>query len=109
MVYGSESGGMWYIFIETSFHSNIYYEIFGAQHVLDNWTNCWQRHVVILTYLLVAMATLTSLTTRTLASVSLVMLVTSYTPLALMGMESRSSMDQMVCGYVCVHVCGIVF
>ena len=99
---------MWYIGIETSFHNTVY-RIFGAQHVLDYVTNCWQRHVVILTYHLIAMATLISLTTRTFASVSSVMLVTYYTPLPLIGMESRSSMDQMVCGYVFVHVCDIVF
>ena len=62
-----------------------------------------------LTCLLIAMATLTSQTARTLTSKSSVMIVTSYTPLSVMGMESRSSVDQMVCSYVCVHVCDIVF
>ena len=55
------------------------------------------------------MATCTSQTARTLTSKSSVMIVTSYTPLSVMGMESRSSVDQMVCSYVCVHVCDIVF
>ena len=58
---------------------------------------------------MIAIATLASLSARNLASESSVMMVTSYTPLSLMGMESRSSVDQMVCGYVCVHVCDIIF
>ena len=65
-------------------------------------TNCWQRCGNFLTFLLIAIATLTSLTTRNLASESSVMIVTSYTPLSVMGMESRSSVDQMVCVCMCV-------
>ena len=49
----------------------------------------------------IAMANQTSLTSITLASASL--MVTSSTPLFVMGMESRSSVVHMVC------VCGIVF
>ena len=50
------------------------------------------------------MATLTSLTSRTLASESVI--GDFLHSLSVMGMESRSSVDQMVCGYVCV--CGCV-
>ena len=56
------------------------------------------------------MATLTSQTSRTLASESVI--GDFLHSLSVMGMESRSSVDQMVCGYVCVcgcvHLCGTV-
>ena len=86
-------------------------EVFGALRVevcgiwpkkLDYETNCWLWHVVA--YLLIAMATLTSLAARTLTSMSSVMVVTSYTSLSLMRIESRNSVDQMVSGYVCMCV-----
>ena len=101
MQYASESGGVWYIVIETSFHYNIYNgSVWCPPKKLDYETNCWLWHVVA--YLLIAMATLTSLAARTLASMSSMMMVTSFNSLSGMGMESRSSVDQMVCGYMCV-------
>ena len=36
------------------------------------------------------------------------MTVTSYTSFSVMGMKSRSSLDQMVSVCVCVHMCGRV-
>ena len=70
-----------------NYETNVLYEICGNS----------------LTYLLITMATCTSLTTRILASGSSVMTVTSYTSFSVMGMKSRSSLDQMVS--VCMDVC----
>ena len=58
----------------------------GFCSAMNYETNIWQRLSNSLIYLLIAMATCPSLTTRNLASGSSVLTVTSYTPLSEMGM-----------------------
>ena len=95
---------MWYTVIETSFHCIVYNGSVWCSAV--NWI---MRQKLLaeacgnfLTYLLIAMAALATLTAKTLASMSSVMMVTSYTPLSV---KKFGGPDGVWLCVVCVHAC----